>query len=270
MFVQHSRGNAIGGKFLMTLIASAWLLSTATVLGQFSGGMGGGMGGRHGSGGGGHQSKQAESKPTESSHKEVSVPPQILLTLHGGQYLNPEWNTYEVVFLPFQTRIYIYDKKFKPLSAKDVHVEMSFQFTSGGNTVRLPFQYVAQPAGSSEQDYVAANFDATQLSEEETPIALEFSNLPDRQHPKATFTPVVSQSKIRPYVAQVLPTPADRAGIERQQICPISGKALGSQGPISKVLIGDYPLYLCNDKCVTAVRAAPERYLPQPPISQSQ
>jgi hypothetical protein len=261
MFVQHPMRNAFSGKFL--IIAGAWLLSISNTFGQFPGGMGSGMGGGHGSGGRGHQSKQTESKPPESSHKATHVPLQIILTPHGGQYLTPEWNSYEVVFLPYQTRIYLFDKKLQPLSAYNVHVEMSLQLPSGGNTVRIPFQYVPQPAGSTEQDYVAANFNATQLSEEETPITLVFSNLPDSQHPKATFTPVVSQSKIRPYVAQVLPTPTDRAGIERQQICPVTGNALGSQGPISKVLIGDYPLYLCNDKCVAAVREAPEKYLPR-------
>lgn len=268
MFVQHPMHNAIGGKFL--LIVGVWLLCIPTALAQFpggggmGGGMGRGMGGRHGSKDKEDQPKKSESKPSEDSHKDEPLPPHFYLTRHGGQYLTPEWNIYELVFLPYQTRIYLYDKTWKLLNAKDVHAEMTLQLPKDSNTYRIPFQYVAQPAGSTEQDYVAANFNAMQLGAKETPIAIEFSNLPDRHHPKSTFTPLVSQSQIRPYVAQVLTTAADRENVLRQRICSVCGKALGSQGPISKVLIGDYPLYLCHDDCIAAVRANPEKYLPHP------
>jgi hypothetical protein len=273
MFLQHPKRNVLGGKFL--LIAGVWLLGVSTAFAQFpsGGGMGGmghgmgrGMGGRHGSEDKENQSKKAERKPSENSHKDEPLPPHFFLTRHGGQYLTPEWDTYEVVFLPYQTRIYLYDKTVKPLSAKDVRAEMTLQMPNDSNTYRIPFQYVAQPAGSTEQDYVAANFNATELSDQETPVAIEFSNLPDRQHPKSTFTPLVSKSQIRPYVVQVSTTFADREGVARQRICPVSGDPLGSRGPVSKVLIGDYPLYLSNDDCIAAVRANPEKYLPRPPV----
>ena len=33
--------------------------------------------------------------------------------------------------------------------------------------------------------------------------------------------------------------------ILRQRVCPVSGDVLTSRGPVVKVLVGDYPLYLC-------------------------
>ena len=270
MFVQHPMHNAVVGKFL--LIASVWLLGVSTVSGQFPGGgmggMGRGLGGRHGSDDKEKQSKKAENKTSENPQKDDPLPPHFHLTRHGGLYLTPEWSTYEVVFLPYQTRIYFYDKN-GTLSAKDVHAKMSFQLPAENNAIRIPFQYVAPPAGSTEQDYVAANFNAMQsLHETEMPITIEFSDLPDRHHPKASFTPFVSQSQIRRYVAQVLLTPADRDGVFRQRTCPVCGKVLGREGQISKVLIGDEPLYLCGDGCVAPVQAAPEKYSPRPAVSQ--
>ena len=267
MFVQHPTHNAIVRKFL--LIASVWLLGVSTVFGQFSGGgMGRGMGGRHGSDDKDKQSKKAENKTGENAPTDDPLPPHFYLTRHGGLYLTPEWNTYEVVFLPYQTRIYLYDKN-GTLSAKDVHAEMSLQLPTENNAIRIPFQYVALPAGSTAQDYVAANFNAMQsLHEKETPLTIEFSALPDRHHPRASFTPYVSQSQIRPYVVQVLLTAADRDGVFRQGICPVCGKVLGREGQISKVLIGDEPLYLCGDGCVAPVQAAPKKYSPRPPVPQ--
>ena len=125
------------------------------------------------------------------------------------------------------------------------------------------------PAGVAEQDYVAAVIDMRQLPDQDMPITFEFSGLADRCHPTAAFTPVFSPAKIRPYVARVLLTEADREGVMRQRVCPVSGQFLGTRGPITKLYIADFPLYLSGEDCVAAVMESPEKYLPQPatPIS---
>jgi hypothetical protein len=66
-------------------------------------------------------------------------------------------------------------------------------------------------------------------------------------------------------VVRVLPTAADRDGLARQPICPVAGVPLGSRGPVVKLYIGDYPLYVSGEDCIRAVKEAPEKYLPQPP-----
>jgi hypothetical protein len=73
-----------------------------------------------------------------------------------------------------------------------------------------------------------------------------------------------SSSKIRPYVARVLTTEADRDGVMRQRVCPVSGQVLGSTGPVIKLYIADTPLYLSGEDGIAAVKDAPEKYLPQP------
>ena len=75
----------------------------------------------------------------------------------------------------------------------------------------------------------------------------------------ASFSP-------RPYVAKVLLTKADRDGVMRQRICPVSGVPLGSRGPIAKLYIADFLLYVAGDDCIAAVKEAPQRFLPQPSL----
>jgi hypothetical protein len=243
--------------FMIGVALCAWIFCESAAQGQFmGGGMGGGRGGRHGSGG-----KDVQSKPASSNTKVDPPSPHVSLTPHGGQYITTDTNYYEVVYMPLQTRIYLYDKTLKPLSAREVHVQMSPQL-SGESAVRgIPFQYVALPPGTADQDYVAANFDLNQLPEEETPITFVFSGLQDRAHPTASFMPIFTRANIRPYVVQVLPTESDRDGIVRQRICPVSGDILGGKGPVVKLLIGEYHLYLCCKDCIAAVKQAPDKYL---------
>ena len=69
----------------------------------------------------------------------------------------------------------------------------------------------------------------------------------------------------RPYVAQVLLRKVDAPAVLRQRICPVSGDVLGSRGRVVKVLIGEYPLYLCGEDCLAAVQQEPQKFLPPPP-----
>ena len=141
---------------------------------------------------------------------------------------------------------------------------MLLTLPSEGRPRHIPFQYVAMPAVAGEQDYVVAVFDMRQLRDRETPITFEFSALPDRRHPTASFTPVFSPAKIRPYVARVSLTQADRDGVMRQRVCPVSGQMLGTRGPIIKLYLADFPLYLSGEDCIAAVQQAPDKYSPRP------
>ena len=252
--------------FVFTIAMGAWLLCEAIALGQGGGMGGGGMGGGGRGHGGMSGSGSSDSRKAPSDYYRGAAPPPtpINCTPHGGEYLATETNHYEIVYMPLQTRLYLFDDKIKPLSAKDVHVQMSLKLPSENVLRRVPFQYVAMPAGVAEQDYVVAVFDVRQLADEETPITFEFSGLSDHRHPTAAFAPVFSPAKIRPYVARVPLTEADRNGIMRQRVCPVSGQMLGSRGPIVKLYIADYPLYLSGEDCIAAVKESPEKYLPHP------
>jgi len=226
----------------------------STAWGQFSG-RGGGGGGRHAGG-----------KPSDSDSQSgyKPLPAAAPLTPHGGEYVSTETNYYEIVYMPLQTRIFLFDSKLKPLSARDVHAQMIVQLPMEKVPQQVPFQYVPMPPGVPEQDYVAAQFDIRPLEGKETSITLEFSGLSDRHYPTASFTPYYPRFSVRPYVAKVLLTEADREGIVRQQVCPVTGVPLGSRGPVVKLYIAEHPLYVSGEECLAAVKEAPQRFLPQP------
>lgn len=230
--------------------------------------MGRGMGGGAPRGGG---SPDRRASPSDYYRGSGPPPSQAVLTPHGGQYLNTDSNVFEMVFMPLQARIYVYDKALQPLSAQDVHAQMSVQIPGQRDLSRIPFQYLAVPSATGQQDYVVAVFDVSQLHDKETPITLQLSNVSDPRHPAATFTPVWSPAKVRPYVARVLPRKADVDAVMRQRTCPVCGDPLGSKnkGPVVKLLIGEDVLYVCGEDCTAAVSESPEKYLPrpQPPVT---
>lgn len=60
-------------------------------------------------------------------------------------------------------------------------------------------------------------------------------------------------------------TPTDRALVDRQQTCPVTGKALGSMGPPVRVTVGGRVAFLCCEGCQPALEGNPERYLAKLP-----
>jgi hypothetical protein len=59
--------------------------------------------------------------------------------------------------------------------------------------------------------------------------------------------------------------PADRAAAQRQKVCPVTGKPLGSMGTPPKLTVRGRTFYLCCDGCNGAVEADPERVLAKLP-----
>ena len=121
-----------------SLLVAAGIVCESTALGQSSGH--GGGGGRHGGG----ESGQSDSNSKTTSKLPNEPPP---LTPHGGEYIATDTNYYEVVYMPLQTRIYLFDSELKPLSARGVHAQMIVQLPLENAPRRIAFQYVAMPAG---------------------------------------------------------------------------------------------------------------------------
>ena len=106
------------GKSLLFTVAFGALFSCESIaLGQ---GMGGGRGQGGGSWGAGH------SKSPSDDYHAVAPSPPVTLTPHGGEFIATKTNQYELVFMPLQARIYLFDDKMKPLTARDAHAQMSF------------------------------------------------------------------------------------------------------------------------------------------------
>jgi hypothetical protein len=55
--------------------------------------------------------------------------------------------------------------------------------------------------------------------------------------------------------------PEDRALAERQKVCPVTRKALGSMGTPTRVVVSGRVVFLCCAGCEDAIRSDPARYL---------
>ena len=76
---------------------------------------------------------------------------------------------------PSRFRIYLFDNERKPLSARDVHAQMTLQLPRENGPRRLAFQYVILPSAATDQDYVMAVLDIRPLQDRETSVTLDFS-----------------------------------------------------------------------------------------------
>ena len=146
---------------------------------------------------------------------------------HAGDYVSTETNYFEIVYMPLQTRIYPYDYKFRPISAQNIHATMSLQLPTEPIVRKIPFQYVPQPAGATEQDYLAASIDIRPLQNQEASITFRFTDLPKGNNTTEVFTPHYEHFTIRPYLTQAALIDADKEAIARQRSLPGERSSLG-------------------------------------------
>lgn len=177
---------------------------------------------------------------------------------HGGQVAKTKDLCLEVVYQPKETRIYLYDHAHKHLSARGITGEASLQIRGNDKVYRFPAKYVAG-ASQGDHDYLAVFADVSNIPDGDMQVTLHLENLPATSERTAHFTQTFALAKLNVSVAQL--TEGDRAGVARQQVCPVMGTKLGSHGTPIKMLVGDQPLYLCCKGCIRKLEADPQTYL---------
>lgn len=55
--------------------------------------------------------------------------------------------------------------------------------------------------------------------------------------------------------------PAERASAEKQRVCPVTDKMLGSMGPPKKVEVSGQQVWICCDGCLEELQTNPDKYL---------
>lgn len=83
---------------------------------------------------------------------------------------------------------------------------------------------------------------------------------PGAQSPATTGTDAMPRDPgIEKALAQL--SPEDRALAEQQEVCPVTGKPLGSMGKPIKVALAEQDVFVCCPGCVETVKENPEKYL---------
>jgi hypothetical protein len=183
---------------------------------------------------------------------------------HGGHVSKSFLYFFEVVYEPNQTHVYLYGPAQEPLPSRSVRGEVLMRPHYLEQTFRFPLKFGPPAAGSTDQNHLAATVDVSRVRDGDMTVTFRFENLPLRPQPKATFTQTFAMVRRPPQVAVSVLTEADRDGLDRQEVCPVTKARLGSMGTPIKVLVGQQPLYLCCRGCVSKVEERPDAYLPSP------
>jgi hypothetical protein len=166
--------------------------------------------------------------------------------------------SFEVVYRPQETRLYLYSSQHQPIAARGVQGQLVMKVQGNDKVYPFPLEYVGLKPGAAGQDYLAAAVDVSRIRDGSMDVTFELAGLPNPQEPRAAFTQTFALSKLLVTVAML--DESDRAGIERQQVCPVTGGKLGAMGTPIKVLVGDQPIYLCCKGCLGKVQKNPDAY----------
>lgn len=195
----------------------------------------------------------------QGSAMHMSGAPMAPRPPHGGQITDVGPFSFEVVYRPQETRVYLYGRNHQPFAGQGMRGQLVMKMHGNDKQYPFPLNHVAKKPGSTGQGYLAAAVDVSRIRDGSMNVTFELDGLPNPRNPRAMFTQSFALSKIPVRVA--LLDQADQARIERQKVCVVTGGKLGSMGTPVKVLIGDQTIYLCCKGCLGKVQANPEAYL---------
>lgn len=177
--------------------------------------------------------------------------------LHGGHVVAVGEFHIEVFYAQQETRVYLYDARRQPVSARGMRGELVMQVRDNAELFRYPLMYV-QAQG---EDFLGAPIDVSRVRDGDMQVTVDLQGLPSQTTPATRFAQVfaLSQRPLTVTVAQL--TQADQAGIARQKICPVMNTPLGDHGAPIKLVVGDQPIYVCCKGCVSQVQDNPEAFL---------
>lgn len=184
---------------------------------------------------------------------------------HHGQVTKQAWQSFEVVYLPQETRVYFYTHLEERLSAAGARGQVTMEVHGKAQQFRYPLRYVAQPADSPAQDYLVADVNVTQVRDGDMQVTLELASLPYSQEPQVTFRQTFALTRPNLQVRVVPLAAADAAEIARQRTCPVMDAGFDHGSPI-KLLVGDRPVYVCCDECIEPIRRNPGFFLAKLPV----
>ncbi len=181
--------------------------------------------------------------------------------LHGGQVTATKWHYFEVVYLPRETRLYVYSASRRPLHASAVQGEIVMTVNGAPQQFRYPLQTVidASPL-KNDKGYAAAVVDVSRVRDHDMQVAFDLK-LASREEPRTKFTQVFALYRQPVSVRVVALTEADRPLVELQRDCPVMDSGLSDHGQPIKMMVGDQPLFVCCEGCIEDVREKPRHFL---------
>ena len=97
---------------------------------------------------------------------------------HGGHVHRSTYHSFEVLYLPHETRVYIYGPTEWPTTAQGVVGTIAMQVKGNPTQYRYNLHYVPKSESDSGQDYLAADVDVTRVRDGDMTVTFGLSQLP--------------------------------------------------------------------------------------------
>lgn len=208
----------------------------------------------------GHGGATPRAAASRDNAPRATSPPATRPPVHGGQLMESQSQYFEIVYLPLETRVYVYAKSFRPLSPREASGEVLMQVRGNPQIFRYPLRYATRPAGAEEEEYLVAAVDVTKIRDGDMQVSFSLSGLPAFTERTAKFTHTFALARGAATVTIAQLTAADREGVARQGTCPVMEAGFDHGDPI-KLMVGTQALYVCCESCIDAVKKEPQVYL---------
>ena len=159
----------------------------------------------------------------------------------------------EVVYLPQQIRVYLYDTQGRPLSPQGVVGDVVMEVN--GN----PRQWWWRLEQASAGDHLLVNVDLSRVRDRDMVANFELKNLQNQNEPQVRFAQLFALSQAKSRVQTMPLASGDREAATRQRVCPVTGDGFDHGDPI-KLLVDGRVVFVCCEGCVEGVRKEPEKF----------
>lgn len=166
---------------------------------------------------------------------------------HGGTVHSVSGAWAEVIFRPTGVRVFLYDAKGRPQSAKSLRGRVSM--TVKGNPRVYRYGLLPEAGRSAPTNALSLAVDLSKIPDDAMQVRFDLYGLPG------------TRAAARFEVGFRVTRSADEVAIARQRLCPVSGKKLGSMGRPVKSVIDGKPVFVCCKGCTNALKSNPKKYL---------
>jgi hypothetical protein len=180
---------------------------------------------------------------------------------HGGFVSATRHYYCEVVFEPQQTKLFFYNPGQTKCHVRGVVGEMVLKVNGDAREYRYPLELVAQPAWTGDNGYLVANADVSRVHDGDMEVVFRLRELPNPEEREVEFSQVFHLSATRPPIVTEPFSERDYRLAAQQCVCPVTNTAFAAQANPIKVVVGQQPVYVCCESCVSEVEKNPALYV---------
>ncbi|MFV2069583.1 MAG: hypothetical protein ACC645_21675, partial [Pirellulales bacterium] len=114
---------------------------------------------------------------------------------HGGRVTSGQWHSFEVVYTPKETRVFVYSPPGRQLNVRNVHGDAIMEVRGNQQLFRYPVRVSTDVAG---QSYLSFPVNVSGVRDGDMRVTFELTGLPLAEEPSARFTQIFALTHADP------------------------------------------------------------------------